>query len=53
MNDKELKNLPKNWSECECLNCGNTWQAIENEHFNFTFCEVCFSSKIGGEYYKI
>ena len=41
-----------NWDECICLNCGHTWNASEDEYFNFTFCYNCHSDKIGGEYWR-
>lgn len=39
-------------SQCECLDCGHTWNPFNTEHFNFTCCEVCFSDKIGGGYHQ-
>lgn len=46
---REEKSRPKDrWSECECEDCGYVWQAIETEHFNFTWCEICYSNNIEG-----
>lgn len=41
-----------NWSECTCNECGYTWQAVDDEHFNFTLCNSCFSTDIGGVYWS-
>jgi hypothetical protein len=43
----------KNWSECVCKDCGYTWNAIDDEHFNCTCCPDCYSLNIGGHYHKI
>lgn len=47
-----MKEYIKQWDECICLECGHTWNASETDHFNFTFCEICTSDNIGGEYWE-
>ncbi len=49
---KRKKKPEPDWDECTCKDCGFTWNASEDEHFNITFCSNCHSTNIGGEYWR-
>lgn len=42
----------KNWSHCQCKDCGYEWNAGETEHFNISFCDNCHGFNIGGKYHE-
>ncbi len=34
------------WDSCVCLDCGNTWRASDDEHFNIGFCSPECNGKV-------
>ena len=43
---------PENWDECICNDCGHIWYASDDDHFNFTTCDICSGEDIGGKYHE-
>ena len=43
------------WDSCVCLDCGRTWRASDDEHFNIGFCSFECNGKVDimvGEKYE-